>query len=150
MARRPRGFTLVELVLVLVLVSLVSVVALPRLVDATEWRLRAYADDATSLLLSARRQALAQRRPVVVTVAADGLSADYVAGGRIAALPCPSALPGCVAETAARSVTFNASHSGGTQTSTGAALTVTLQAGSHRRVLSVETETGLVRLLSSS
>jgi prepilin-type N-terminal cleavage/methylation domain-containing protein len=151
LAARPRaaGFTLVELVMVIVITALVAVVALPKLMDTGIWRLRAFSDDLISQGLSARRMALTQRRPITATISASGVSFSYASGALLASLSCPSTVPACIAETTVRSVTFNNGNTGSALTSTGAALDITVSNGSgYSRVIRVETETGLIRPLS--
>jgi prepilin-type N-terminal cleavage/methylation domain-containing protein len=138
------GFTLVELVMVLVIVGALAVFALPRMPDLTGWRLLAYGDELRAQLMAMQRLALAQRRPVVATIAPTGVSFAYVAGGALADLPCPPAASPCIAEPGLRSVTFNAGHSGTAVTSTGAALPVTIGQGATLRAWRIEPETGLV------
>lgn len=142
---RQAGFTLVELVTVLTLVGTLAVFAAPRLTDLGAWRLRAFADDLQSLMPAMQRVALAQRRPVVATIAPGGVSVAYAAGGGLATLACPPATSPCIAEAATRSVTFNAGHSGRAATSTGSALPVTIGSGASARRLVIEAETGLIR-----
>ena len=48
---RARGFTLIELIMVIVLVGTVAVFAAPRLLDLSAWKLRAFADEMQSCLL---------------------------------------------------------------------------------------------------
>lgn len=45
MPRCVRGFTLVELILVIVITAALAVFALPKVVDTTLWRLRSFGDD---------------------------------------------------------------------------------------------------------
>ena len=53
------------------------------MVDTNLWRLRAYSDDVLSLTASMRRLALSQRRPIVGTITASGISFAYVSGTAI-------------------------------------------------------------------
>jgi len=139
------GFTMIELVVVIVIIGTLAVFALPRLVDTTMWRLKAYGDDMRAQLQWYGRLALSQRRPVVASIGPTGISVDYAAGGNLATLPCPAAATPCIAEAGTRTVTFNAANGGRTVTSTGAALVVTVSAGSYSQAYQIETETGLVR-----
>lgn len=141
------GFTLVELVMVIVIVGALAVFALPRMLDLGAWRLRAYGDELQAQHMAMQRLALTQRRPVVATVTAGGVSYAYEGGALIVELPCPAGASPCISEPGPRSVTFNAAHSGATATSTGAALTITLASGDTVRAWQVEQETGLIRPL---
>ena len=56
MTKAPRaalGFTLIELILVIVITAALAVFALPKVVDTTLWRLRTFGDE-----LQARHQAM--------------------------------------------------------------------------------------------
>jgi Tfp pilus assembly protein FimT len=138
---------LVELVMVMLIVAIVATVALPKMTDTSLWGLRAYSDTVVSQLQSARRMALAQRRPIVATVSSTGVTLAYVAGGTIATLGCPSGSSPCIAETG--SITFNSGHSGSTVTSAGAVFTITVSGGqSFSRQLRVDSETGHIQVAS--
>lgn len=143
--RRHAGFTLVELVVVLVLTATLAVFALPRMVDVPSWRLQAYADDLRSQSMALQRLALVQRRPVVATFTPAGASFAYEGGDTLATLPCPAALSPCIAESGSRSATFNASQSGRTRTPGGIALPITLAAADLTLTYQIEPETGLFR-----
>jgi len=146
---RQAGFTLIELVMVVIVTGALAAIALPKFVDTTMWRLRAFSDDLVSQALAARRLALSQRRPVVATITPTGVSFAYASGSAIATIACPAAVPACIGEAVTRTVTFNASNSGASATSSGATLSITVtDGGSFSRVLQVETETGLIRPLS--
>lgn len=156
-ASRGRGFTLVELIATLILVSVLSVVALPRILDTGDWQLRAYSDQLQSAVMLSHRMALAQRRTVVAVFAASGAALYYdSAGGTPLALPgasstqlnCPVKFPNCLST---GSVSFNqvtaGARTGRTQTSTGAALTVTVSGGGTNHSFAVENDTGHVHRL---
>jgi prepilin-type N-terminal cleavage/methylation domain-containing protein len=145
--KRDRGFTLIELVMVLVITGALAVFALPRALDLTAWRLRAFGDELQAQMLAMQRLALAQRRPVVATIDTTGVSFDYAAGGNLVALPCPATASPCITEAGPRRVTFNASNAGVAVTSTGASLPVTVSSGTTTQRYAVEAQTGLFRTL---
>ena len=141
------GFTLVELVMVMVIVGVLAVFVLPRALDLTAWRLRAYGDELQAQMLAMQRLALAQRRPVTATITGTGVDFAYASGTALLSLPCPAAASPCIAEGGSRSATFNVSNSGAASTSTGAALAVTVASGSSSQAFRLESQTGLFRRL---
>ena len=138
------GFTLVELVMVLVLIGVLAVFAVPRMLDLTAWRLRAYADALQAETAAMHRRALAQRRPITATITAAGVRYSD-SSGTLATLDCPPAASACIAEAGPRTVVFNAANTGRVSTSTGSALLLTVGSGSAQRRLQIEAETGLIR-----
>ena len=138
------GFTLIELIMVLLITAALAVFALPKLVDTTLWRLRAFGDEMQGQMQSMLRLALAQRRPIVATITGTGLSFAYAGGVVIGGLDCPVGASPCIAEAGSRSVTFNSGNQGNVQTSTSAALTITVASGSYSRAYRLENETGLI------
>lgn len=67
-ARRPHGFTLVELIVTLAVVAVLAVASVPAFRDALEkQRLRGAADDVVGLLSAARVEALKRERDVNVS-----------------------------------------------------------------------------------
>jgi prepilin-type N-terminal cleavage/methylation domain-containing protein len=143
----PAGFTLVELVMVLVIVGALAVFALPKALDLTAWRLRAFGDELQAQMQAMQRLALAQRRPVVATLNTSGVSFDYAAGANLVNLTCPATVSPCIAEAGPRTVTFNAGNSGSAVTSSGNALPVTVSSGTTSQSYVIEAETGLFRPL---
>lgn len=139
------GFTLVELVMVIVIIGALAVFALPRALDLSMWRLRAFSDELRAQSMAMQRLALVQRRPVVATLTPTGASFDYASGGNLVTLPCPAGTSPCIAEAGTRTVTFNAGNSGAAVTSTGSALPVTVSAAGTSFGWQIETETGLFR-----
>ena len=147
MPRTPRtaaGFTLIELILVIVITAALAVFALPKVLDTTLWRLRSFGDDLRGRHQAMLRLALQQRRPIVETITGTGISWAYGSGTAIATLPCPATESPCIAEGGSRTVTFNSGNSGATATSTGAAMTVTVASGSFSQAYRVEADTGLI------
>lgn len=144
MPRCVRGFTLIELILVIVITAALAVFALPKVVDTTLWRLRAFGDDFRARHQAMLRLALQQRRPIVETITGTGVSWAYGSGAAIASLPCPATESPCIAEGGSRTVTFNSGNSGATATSAGAAMTVTVAYGSFSQAYRIESDTGLI------
>lgn len=142
--RNSRGFTLIELILVIVITAALAVFALPKVVDTTLWRLRAFGDDFLSRHQAMQRLALQQRRPVVETITGTGVSWAYAGGPTLGTLSCPPTESPCIAEAGPRTVTFNSANSGATATSTAAALSVTVAYGSYSQAYRVESDTGLI------
>lgn len=143
--RTQHGFTLIELVVVITIVGALAVVALPRMVDTSFWRLKAFGDDMKAQSQYYLRLSLAQRRPVVASFSPSGVSFDYAAGGNLSSLPCPASVGNCIAEAGTRTVTFNSANTGRTVTSTGSTLTVTVSGSSYTQAYQIEVDTGLVR-----
>ena len=145
-ARAQAGFTLVELVMVMVLVGVLAVYAVPRLTDLGGWRLRAFADTLEAEARAMHRRSLSQRRPITATITGTGVVfAD--ASGTLAELACPASTSPCIAEAGPRTATFNAGNGGLAATSTGAPLVLTIGSGSAQRRLQIESETGVIRPL---
>jgi prepilin-type N-terminal cleavage/methylation domain-containing protein len=142
--RTSRGFTLIELILVIVITAALAVFALPKVVDTTLWRLRAFGDELQSRHQAMLRLALQQRRPIVETITGSSVSWAYAGGPGLGALACPPAESPCIAEGGSRTVTFNSSNSGATATSTAGNLTVTVASGNYSQAYRVETDTGLI------
>jgi prepilin-type N-terminal cleavage/methylation domain-containing protein len=141
--RASRGFTLIELILVLVITAALAVFALPKVLDATLWRLRAFGDELQARHQAMLRLALQQRRPIVATITATGVSWAYNGGAVIATLPCPANESPCITG-GTGTVTFNSGNSGATATSSGSALTVTVASGSYSQPYRIEADTGLI------
>lgn len=66
-AAHARGFTLIELIMVIVLLGVLSVVAIPRMFDKSAFDARGFHDETLSILRYAHKAAIAQRRTVCVT-----------------------------------------------------------------------------------
>ena len=75
-----RGFTLVELVMVMVLAAVLAIFAVPRFISMSDFNARGFHDETLTLLRYAQKTAIAQRRSVCVVFTADsatlGLDAD--------------------------------------------------------------------------
>lgn len=144
MPRSARGFTLIELILVIVITAALAVFALPKVLDTTLWRLRSFGDELQARHQAMLRLALQQRRPIVETLTGSGVSWAYAGGASLGALPCPATESPCIAEGGSRSVTFNNANGGATATSSGTALTVTVASGSYSQAYRIEADTGLI------
>lgn len=86
------GFTLIELVAVLVLVAVLAVTVLPRMEGALALRGDAWRDQVVATLRQAQTTAVGHRRLVCVTVASNALSVSMAATHP--ASSCSSAVPG--------------------------------------------------------
>lgn len=80
---RQQGFTLGELVIVMVLVGILAVVAIPRLFNKDEFAARGARDFVSSSLRYAQKSAIAMRRNVCVSVGTTSLAVTHAnaAGG---------------------------------------------------------------------
>lgn len=66
--RRHAGFTLVELVMVIVMLGLLAVVAVPRMSSGDGFRSAAFRDEVVAALRHAHKSAVSHRRLVCVTI----------------------------------------------------------------------------------
>jgi MSHA pilin protein MshC len=148
---RVRGFTLVELILVVVLLGILSFYAGGRISDRNEANARGFADQVASTLRFAQKAAIAQRRNVYVNI---DTTARRVRACLDAATTCATPLSapggGSLDVTGAAAVTLT---SGSTQFSFDALgrpsfasnLTLTTSANGLTFSVIVETESGYVR-----
>ncbi len=78
-AHGRRGFTLVELIIVLVLVGVLAVVAGPKVFDVSGFQARGFHDQTMSYLRFAQKTAIAQRRTVCVAFGTNTVSLSMAA-----------------------------------------------------------------------
>jgi MSHA pilin protein MshC len=77
---RDRGFSLIELVVVLLAVGVLAVIAIPRFAGNQEFQTLGFFDSAQAAVRYAQKLAIAQRRPVHVSSSANSLRLCYDAG----------------------------------------------------------------------
>lgn len=150
---RLRGFTLVELIIVMSLVAIVASIGVSRLTDDSALKARRFGTDAAALLSSAQRLSMAQRRTIHVNLnAAAGtlsLCLDAACAASIAPAPDQPAVlnaPSGLAFTAtATALSFDSR--GRVSVTTTMTLRVTTAAGADlNTVVTLEADTGHVQL----
>ncbi|HWK82394.1 MAG TPA: prepilin-type N-terminal cleavage/methylation domain-containing protein [Caldimonas sp.] len=156
-----RGFTIAELVIVMVVVGVLSAVALPRLFDQSEFAARGGRDFLASGLRYAQKSAIAMRRNVCLDIAGSTVAATIATApgsdqscNAGAALVHPAnnlafadpanALPGGAAVTASASVIFDAAGRPLTAPAAPLAAAMTISVAGHPVSVTIEPETGLV------
>ena len=76
-ATNQRGFTLMELITVMVIVGVLAAVAVPRFFDRNTFDSRGFHDQVISTLRYAQKEAIAQRRFVCVAIAGNAVTLTY-------------------------------------------------------------------------
>jgi MSHA pilin protein MshC len=74
-----RGFTLIELIMVIVILGVLAVFAAPRILNTGDFTARGFHDETLSLLRYAQKMAIAQRRTVCVTLNPAGVTLNIFA-----------------------------------------------------------------------
>lgn len=69
-----RGFTLVELITVMILVGIMAAISAPRFFDANTFQSRGFADQVQATLRYAQKEAIAQHRNVCVAITSSTIS----------------------------------------------------------------------------
>ncbi len=159
--RRARGFTLIELVVVLILTAVLAMAVLPRLFRTSDFSARGARDDVLATLRYARQSAIAMRRNVCIAASTTLLTVTYATTAG-AAQSCAAAnavvkpgtgvafgdssntLPGGATLTAGGTLLFDAQGRPGTSVGNPLAATLTLTVNGAATPVSVEPETGLV------
>jgi MSHA pilin protein MshC len=109
-----RGFTMIELIMVIIILGVLAVYAAPRILNTGDFTARGFHDETLSILRYAQKTAIAQRRMVCVTFDMAGtpntstLTFLNPAGGAAAANGCNANLTGPRGETPARIIAPNA------------------------------------------
>lgn len=144
-----RGFTLVELVMVISILGLLAVVAIPRFQDRSTFDNAGFRDQTMAALRYAQKAAIAQRRTVCVSFSANSVSVMIASAAGAAtcnmALTGPDGQPFAV--TAGGDARFSALPAGITYNSLGkpsAAASIAVEGVSTPII--VERETGYVHL----
>ncbi len=145
------GFTVVELVVVLVITAVLAAVAVPRFFVSQQFYDRGFYDQALAITRYAQKSAIAVRRNVCVNIALPSINLTYAsAAGSTSA--CDTNLPSPVGDTAPFTVTAKTgttlSSSStpiiftalGSVSSAGATTTITVSS----RTITVESNTGYV------
>jgi MSHA pilin protein MshC len=89
-----RGFTVVELAAVIVIVGLLAVMASPRFLQRQTFDTRGFSDQTVAALRYARQSALAQRRTVCVRFTPSSVALDIASAAGEAVCGMPLAGPG--------------------------------------------------------
>jgi MSHA pilin protein MshC len=143
-----RGFTIVELVVIIVIIGLLAAIIGPRFVGRDAFASRGFYDEAQSVVRYAQKTAIAWRRPVFVCITATVVSAGTVSGcGTLVVHPLTGNPLTTTAPSGVTLTPASFSFDGGGRPSPNAQVTIALAstiAGDPARQIVVEAETGYV------
>ena len=160
--RSQAGFTLAELVVVMVVTGILAVVAVPRMLDMDQFSARGTRDFVGAALRYAQKSAIAMRRNVCVTVGATQLTVTYAGsagadqscaagnavlnpGNNLAYSHADNALPSKAPVSTPTSVIFDALGRPLSAPSTPRTTALTISVTGNATPLTIEPETGIVR-----
>ena len=146
--RSGRGFTIVEIVVVIVIMGLMAAVLGPRLLGRDAFASRGFHDEAQSVVRYAQKTAIAWRRPVYVCISATVVSAGSVSGcGTLLVNPITGAALTATAPSGVTLTPTSFGFDGAGRPSPNAQVTIAFTsgiAGDPARQIVVEAETGYV------
>jgi MSHA pilin protein MshC len=140
---KARGFTLVELITVMLIIAIMAFSALPRFFDRGGFDARGFFDETQALLRYAQKSAVAQRRTVCVTLGAAGVGltiADTANSNACNTALAPPSAPRGGAGLVPSVATFRFRSQGGTDQ----AADVTLNVANYAGTITVDRTTGYV------
>jgi len=151
------GFTLIELIMVIVLMGVLAVVAAPRIFNSNDFNARGFHDETLAYLRYAQKTAIAQRRTVCVTFGSNAVTVSIASAPATFDCAAAGALKGPKGDTpvtvtaksgvayASTPAAFNFDGLGQPITSAGAAVgKQTIQVTGAAQSITVETATGYV------
>ena len=145
---RGRGFTIVEMVVVITILGLLAAVLGPRFIGRDAFASRGFYDEAQSVVRYAQKTAVAWRRPVYVCVTATAVSAGSVSGcGTLLVHPATGAALTATAPSGVTLTPVSFGFDGAGRPSPNAQVTIAVAstiAGDPARQIVVEAETGYV------
>lgn len=143
------GFTLIELIMVIVIAGILLIFAAPRMFDANSFRSRGFSDQVQATLRYAQKVAIAQRCNVCVALSASSVSLT-IASAAGAAAPCntnlllPSGGNSVTSPSTAITLTFTSANFMFDALGKNAASQQTITVSGEANPVIVETETGYV------
>lgn len=142
------GFTLIELVVVMLIIGVLAVAAVPRLLDSQTFDRRGFNDQTLSALRYGHKAAIAQRRAVCVSFSTTSLT--FTLASAAGSSTCDTPLTGPTGDSpfqinASPGVAYSASPSNFRFNAAGqASLGQTLQVSGETASITIEQETGYV------
>jgi len=146
-AATQRGFTLIELISVMVIVGILAVFAAPRMFNANAFQSRGFSDQVQATLRYAQKIAIAQRRNVCVamTTTSVSLTIATVAGAASACVnPLPLPQGGNSITTPVSTITLTSSSANFIFNGLGSTTAQTISVLGEANAIIVEAETGYV------
>lgn len=95
---KPRGFTLIELVMSMIIVGLLAVAVVPKFFERQSFDARGFYDESKSMLQYAQKTAIAKRRNVCAAISSGTITLSFASAAGPAA-PCNTGLQSPLGQT---------------------------------------------------